>query len=107
MYGRRESSPPQAATHRRDPVVASAADHRLLMLQRAAGNRAVGQLMGVQRDARADADRSARLMAAVGRDDLESVGTILQEGDRPWILQRLQNMSLEQLRLLDDAMRRG
>jgi len=77
------------------------------MLQRAAGNQAVGQLVGVQRDARADADRSARLTAAIAGDDLERAGTILQAGDQPWIMGRLQNMSLDQLRLLDDAMRRG
>jgi hypothetical protein len=85
---------------------AVAGDHRLLDLQRSAGNAAV-QSLSVQRDARADAARTARLSTALSRGELEAAGTILQEGEQAWMVDRLKEMSIDQLRLLDDAIRRA
>jgi hypothetical protein len=91
----------------RSASAAAHGDDRLVGLQRAVGNRAVQKLVSVQRDARADADRSNRFVTALSRDDLDAADAVLQGGSQDWMVARLQSLSVDQLRRLDDAMRRA
>lgn len=92
---------PVAAAPRPAPATA----HPVLRLQRTAGNQAVQRVLAVQRDARADAERTERFRAAYGRADYDGMSAALNQGDQRWMLERLRSLPEGVVRRLDDTMR--
>lgn len=77
----------------------------ILRLQQTAGNAAVQRLM-VQRDTEADDARIGRLAEMTSVGDWAGAATMLLAADEKWMVQRLHTLRLDQLRYLDDAVRR-
>ena len=63
------------------------------------------RILTVQRDARADAARTDRFRAALGRADYDGMSAALQQGDQRWTLEQLRSLPDDNLRRLDDTMR--
>jgi len=78
----------------------------MLDLQRTAGNTAVQRLVQLQRDTGRDAERVERLAYALSGSDWAGVATMLLASDEPFMVRQLHNLDAEQLRYLDDAVRR-
>lgn len=78
----------------------------IVQLQRSAGNAAVSQAILAQRDAEADTAKRERLAMAVAGGDWTGAATLLLGAEERWMVQRLHNFDADQLRYLDDAVRR-
>jgi hypothetical protein len=102
-----KAAPPVRVRPKQAPSKMDTEDNPILRLQQTAGNQVVQRLLSVQRDARQDAAHSERLSAALQRDDYAAASAALQQGDQHWMLDRLRSLSEDQLRRLDDAMRRA
>lgn len=78
----------------------------ILQLQSTAGNAAVSQAILAQRDADAGAAKQQRLAMAVAGGDWTGAATLLLGAEERWMVQRLHSLDADQLRYLDDAVRR-
>ena len=78
----------------------------LLRLQRTVGNAAVAGAVRAQRESEAAANRMARFRAARSDGDWAGVAATLLDSDERWMVERLHSLDGDQLRHLDDAVRR-
>jgi hypothetical protein len=78
----------------------------ILHLQRTAGNAAVGSYLSIQRSREEDDARAARLLDMRTVGDWTGAATLLLAAEERWMVQQLHGFRADQLRYLDDAVRR-
>ncbi len=94
------------AQRRAVPQPNRTATDTILHLQRLVGNNAVQRLIRLQRDADRAAALNQQFVAAMTGADWTGVANLLLGADEAWMVRRLHTLNADQLRYLDDAVRR-
>jgi hypothetical protein len=78
----------------------------VLGLQRLVGNNAVQRLIRLQRDGDRDAAQEQQVATSIAGGDWAGAANVLLRADERWMVRQLHNLDADQLRYLDDAVRR-